>query len=75
MCRYKSYAKEFKMAKVITGNDRFIKVVTDNGAWGWVLFAAYIGAVVYFFQIDPTFWGFLLALIKAAFWPASLGVA
>lgn len=58
------------MAKVVTGNDRFIKVVTDNGAWGWVFFTAYLGAVVYFFQLDATFWGFLIALIKAAFWPA-----
>lgn len=58
------------MAKVIKANDRFIKVVTDNGAWGWIFFAAYIGAVVFFFQLDPTFWGFILALIKAAFWPA-----
>lgn len=58
------------MAKVIHANDRFVKVVTDSGAWGWVLFTAYIGAVVYFFLLDQTFWGFILALIKAAFWPA-----
>lgn len=62
--------KEVQMAKVIKANDRFIKVVTDNGAWGWIFFTAYIGAVVFFFQFDPTFWGFILALIKAAFWPA-----
>ena len=58
------------MAKVVQANDKFIKVITDNGAWGWVLFTAYLGAVVYFFQLDMTFWGFILALIKAAFWPA-----
>lgn len=51
-------------------DDRIVKVVTDQGAWGWVLFTAYIGAVIYFFQLDLTFWGFILALIKAAFWPA-----
>lgn len=58
------------MAKVIQANDRFVKIVTDNGALGWVAFTAYIGAVVYFFLLDFTFWGFILALIKAAFWPA-----
>ena len=58
------------MAKVIHANDRFVKVVTDSGPWGWIFFTAYIGAVVYFFMIDFTFWGFVLALIKAAFWPA-----
>lgn len=51
-------------------NEKIVKVVTDYGPWGWTLFAAYLGAVVYFFQLDQTFWGFLLALIKAAFWPA-----
>lgn len=71
------------MAKVVHVNDKIIKVVTENGALGWIFFTAYIGAVVYFFQLDPTFWGFIIALIKAAFWPAfvlfevlgSLGVA
>ncbi len=52
------------------GNDKIIKVVGDQGPLGWVFFTAYIGAVVYFFQQDPNFWGFLLALLKAAFWPA-----
>ena len=51
-------------------NERMVKVVTDSGPWAWVLFAAYIGAVIYFFQLEPTIWGFILALIKAAFWPA-----
>lgn len=61
------------MAKIVsTGNERFIKVVTENGTWGWILFTAYIGAVIYFFQLDPTFWGFVLAVIKAIFWPAYL---
>ncbi len=58
------------MAKVVHVNDKIIKIVTENGALGWVFFTAYIGAVVYFFQLDLTFWGFVIALIKAAFWPA-----
>ncbi|MES2630888.1 MAG: hypothetical protein V4611_02945 [Patescibacteria group bacterium] len=51
-------------------NQKIVKVVTDQAPLGWILFAAYIGAVIYFFQLDFTFWGFILALIKAAFWPA-----
>jgi len=54
----------------MAGNDKIIKVVRDQGPLVWVFFAAYIGAVIYFFQLDSTFWGFILALIKAAFWPA-----
>jgi hypothetical protein len=51
-------------------NEKIVKVVTDSGPMGWIFFTAYIGAVIYFFQLDFTFWGFVLALIKAAFWPA-----
>ncbi len=54
----------------VKGNDKIVKVVTENGAVGWIGFTAYIGAVIYFFQLDPTFWGFVLALLKAIFWPA-----
>lgn len=46
------------------------KNVVDSGQIGWVMFTAYIGAVVYFVQQDPGFWGFILALLKAAVWPA-----
>ena len=46
------------------------KVVNDHGPMGWVLFMAYIGAAVYFYHQDPGFWGFILALLKAAVWPA-----
>jgi len=51
-------------------NDKIVKVVTDQGPLAWVFFAAYIGAVIYFFQFDLTVWGFIVALVKAAFWPA-----
>lgn len=44
--------------------------VVKQGPLGWVFFTAYIGAVVYFFQNDPTFLGFILALLKALVWPA-----
>ena len=51
-------------------NEKIVKVVTDSGPMGWLATAAYIGAVVYFFSINMTFWGFILALLKAAVWPA-----
>jgi hypothetical protein len=44
--------------------------VIHEGPTGWVMFTAYIGAAIYFFNLDPTFWGFILALLKAAVWPA-----
>jgi len=53
-------------------NEKVTKVVTDNAPWASTLFIAYIGAVIYFFQLDMTFWGFVLALLKAIFWPAYL---
>ena len=42
----------------------------DSGQLGWFMFMAYIGAAVYFYQLDPTFWGLILALLKAIVWPA-----
>ncbi len=50
-------------------NDRAVKVVSES-PMGWVLFMAYIGAAVYFYQLHPGFWGFFLALLQAAVWPA-----
>jgi hypothetical protein len=47
-----------------------VKVVKEEGSCGWVMFLAYVGAVVYFFNLDPTFWGLILALLKAIVWPA-----
>jgi len=46
------------------------KAASNQGPVGFVLFVAYIGAVVYFFQQSPTFWGFVVSLFKAAVWPA-----
>lgn len=47
-----------------------VKVVSDNGPMGWVLFTAYVGAAIYFVQQSVGFFGFILALLKAAVWPA-----
>ena len=46
------------------------KMVADNGHWGYVLFMAYIGAVIYFLERNEGFWGGILAFLQAAVWPA-----
>jgi hypothetical protein len=53
-------------------DNALVKITHDHGPSGFVLFMAYIGAVVYFFNQQPDFWGFILALIKAIVWPAFL---
>lgn len=46
------------------------KIITDHGPWGLFFLLAYIGAAVYFIKLSAGFWGVLLALLKAAIWPA-----
>lgn len=46
-----------------------VKVTHQHGPLGFVFFAAYIGAVVYFFNQSPDVGGFFLALLKALVWP------
>ena len=46
------------------------KIVADNGHWGYILFVAYIGAVIYFIERNEGFWGVVLAFFQAAVWPA-----
>lgn len=50
----------------------FIKVVKQESPLSFVLFLTYIGAAVYFVQQSAGFWGVILALLKAAVWPAFL---
>ncbi len=45
------------------------KVVYQHGPMGWVFFMAYIGAFIHFFNQAPHFWGFIVAIYKAAVWP------
>ena len=45
------------------------KIKVDN-PWGWVLFVAYFGALIYFLDRNVGFWGNLLAFLQAAVWPA-----
>lgn len=54
----------------MASKERAVKVVSDHGPLGWVLFVAWVGAAIYFYQQDPGFIGFFVALIKAAVWPA-----
>lgn len=51
-------------------NDKAAEAVTNQGPLGWVLLMAYIGAAIYFYNLDQTFGGFVMALLKAAVWPA-----
>jgi hypothetical protein len=61
--------KEEIMAK---SEKNFIKVVKNDGAMGFVLFAAWIGAAVYFVSRVDGFWNIVVALLKACVWPAFL---
>lgn len=51
-------------------DNAFAKINKNNSPLGFIFFTAYIGAVIYFYQQSPDFWGFLLAVFKAIFWPA-----
>jgi hypothetical protein len=49
------------------------KVIHNTVSWGFPSFIAYIGAAVYFVQqTNGAFWAVVLALLKAAVWPAFL---
>ena len=50
-------------------NDK-TKVIYDHGPMGWVLFMAWVGAVIYFYHQNPGFWNFFIAVLKGAVWPA-----
>ena len=46
-----------------------VKNVSDSHI-GYVLFMAWIGALVFFVNLSHGFWGFILAILKSAVWPA-----
>lgn len=54
----------------MAGKEQAVKVVSDHGPLGWTLFIAWVGAAIYFYQQDPGFIGFFVALVKGAVWPA-----
>lgn len=55
-----------------TEEKRVTKVVNNNTAvWGFPSLLAYIGAAIYFVgATNGAFWDVVLALLKAAVWPA-----
>lgn len=48
-----------------------VKII-HKGAPGGVYLLTFIGAAIHFVQASVGFWGFILALLKAAVWPAFL---
>lgn len=50
--------------------NNFIKVAKSDGSMGFVMFMAWVGALVYFVQQSEGFGGFIVAVIKACVWPA-----
>lgn len=44
----------------------------QHGPGGWVLFTAWVGALVYFVDQASGFWNVILAFLKACVWPAYL---
>lgn len=47
-----------------------IKYVKNDGALGFFMFLAYIGAAIYFIQqSNGGFWEVILGLLQAAVWP------
>lgn len=48
-----------------------VKVINNSGgAGGFVLFVAFIGALVYFVEQADGFWQVILAFLQAIVWPA-----
>lgn len=45
------------------------KIKVDN-PWSFVLFIAWVGALIYFIERNVGFWGDVLAFLQAAVWPA-----
>lgn len=50
----------------------FIKVDKRGGQQGYAMFMSFIGAAVYFVNQVDGFWNIIVALLKAAVWPAIL---
>lgn len=42
----------------------------DHGPMGWVMFTAWIGAIVYFVGNVDGFWNIIVAFLQACVWPA-----
>jgi hypothetical protein len=57
---------------MVKNEKNFIKVVKQDHPAGFAFFVTYIGAAVYFVGNVDGFWNIILALLKAAVWPAFL---
>lgn len=57
---------------MIKHDNQLVKITSNHGPGGFMFFVAYVGAVIYFFNQEPHFWGFVAALFKAIVWPAYL---
>lgn len=54
----------------MTKNDKSsVKIINQHGPMGFVMFVAFIGALVYFLQSTHNFGDVLFAFIKALVWP------
>lgn len=51
-------------------NSKTVKVIDKGGPLGFVFFAAWIGALVYFVQRSEGFGEFIVAVLKSFVWPA-----
>lgn len=54
----------------VTKRNYKVKGCRPASPCGLILFVAYFGAAVYFAHLANGFWGIVLALLKAAIWPA-----
>ena len=57
---------------MVKGDIKKVKVMNQGGPVGFVLFTAWIGALVYFVGRVDGFWNIILAFLKACIWPAYL---
>ncbi len=48
------------------------KIVKKGGEPGAIYGLGFVGAAVYYVQQATTFWGIVLGILKAFFWPAFL---
>lgn len=46
-----------------------MKNKADSAPIGFVLFLAWVGALIYFVQQSEGFWGFILAILQSIVWP------
>jgi hypothetical protein len=59
------------MATPSSAETRIIKVTGNNTA-GVIYGLGWLGAVIYFIQHAPSFWGAILGILEAVIWPILL---